>query len=284
MRMGRDGGVGRTGQIAILVNHLGNPFEASLVSKVETEVRERGYTLLLHTCRSDLEQELAAMLIDRIDGLVLLGQTLQDTTVAMLQERAIPIVSLLKPAWDHNGIEHVDLDWLQVMRKTIEYLQSRGHHRIGFMANGNPAHYHTHRLSAFIQAMKLCKAEFQHDYVISGGGTYLKAYDAMEQFLRSRDLAFTALVCANDLMAIGALAACRNNGVRVPGQLAIIGCEDILMSSETNPPLTTIQYARDTLAQGAVRLLFAKIDGGEADIPKADIPQVEGYLLIRSSG
>lgn len=269
----------RTRQVAILVHHLGNPFEASLVAHVEAYLAEHECSLLLHTYGHQTEEEILPRLVERIDGLLLLGQSLSDSTIALYAERQIPIVSILQPAWEKPEIASADLDWLRAMRKVVAYLQERGHTSIGFMTNGNPAHYHTRRFSAFIQAMQLCNGKFDHDHVISGGGTFLKAYDALEQYLRGRALTFTALVCANDLMAIGALAACRDCGVRVPEQLAVIGCEDILMSSETSPSLTTIQYARDTLARGAVDMLLAKLNGEEAS-PSV----VEGNLLIRSSG
>lgn len=233
--------------------------------------------MLLHTYRSGSANWLLSV-TDRIDGLLLLGQTLDDTIIHKYQELAIPIVSLLQPAWEKPGIPHADLNWLKVMRRTIEYLQSIGHQQIGFMANGDPAHYHTQRFSAFIQAMQICQVKLDHANVLNGGGTYLKAYDAIDKRLTARDLSCTALICANDLMAIGVLAACRNHGLRIPGELAVIGCEDILMSSETNPPLTTIQFAREELSRSAVAMLLAKLRGEESEVQDP-----EGYLVIRSS-
>jgi len=268
----------RTDQIAVLVNHLGNPFEASLVTFVESALAARGYSMLLHTYHQETSDNQLTALAARVDGLLLIGQTLPDQTIERYSELGVPIVSLLQPAWKKQGISYIDMNWIKAMRKTIEYLLSRGHQEIGFMTNGHPAHYHTQRFSAFIQAMQLCKGKFEHSNVLHGGGTYLRAFDAMEERLAEGALSFSALVCANDLMAIGVIAACRNHGVHIPSQLAIIGCEDILMSTETNPPLTTIQYSREAMSHAAVDLLFAKMNGEEVNLP-----EVEGFLLIRSS-
>lgn len=266
-----------THQIAVLANHLGNPFEASLISMVESQLAGHGYQMLLHTYQHGSGQWLADAM-DRIDGLLLLGQTLDDSITGRYREAGIPTVSLLHPTWEKADIPHVDLNWLKVMRRTIEYLQSLGHEQIGFMANGDPAHYHTHRYSAFIQAMQICQLKLDHASVLHGGGTYLKAYDAMEKKLLAGELSCTVLICANDLMAIGVLAACRNHGLRIPEQLAVIGCEDILMSSETNPPLTTIQFAREEMSRSAVALLLARLRGEEIEVTEP-----EGYLVIRGS-
>lgn len=267
--------------MAVLVSHLGNPFEASLVSYVESALQQHGYSMILQTYRQESEASALKLLAERVDGLLLMGQTLADQSYDYFRERGIPIVSLMRPAWEKQGVPSIDLNWMQAMRKLVEYLQSRGHLDIGYMTNGNPAHYHTHRFSSFIQAMQLCKKKFDHSNVLSGGGTYLKAYDAMEQRIVSGELNFSALVCANDLMAIGAIAACRNYGIDIPRQLAIIGCEDILMSSEVYPPLTTIQYDRDKLCRAAVDVLMAKIYGEETVTPA---PMPEGFLVVRASG
>lgn len=272
---------GRTNQVAVLVSHLGNPFEASLVSYVESALQQRGYSMILQTYRQESGENSLRPLAERVDGLLLMGQTLSDPTLEHFRQQGIPIVSLMHPAWEKHGIPSVDLNWLQAMRKTIEYLQSRGHLEIGYMTNGDPAHYHTHRFSAFIRAMQMCKGRFDHSNVLNGGGTYLKAYDAMEQRIVGGELTFSALICANDLMAIGAIAACRNYGVDIPRRLAIIGCEDILMSSEVFPPLTTIQYDRDKLSRAAVDLLMARICGERTDPPA---PMLEGFLVVRASG
>jgi DNA-binding LacI/PurR family transcriptional regulator len=271
----------RTNQVAVLVSHLGNPFEASLVSHVEAALHTQGYSMILHTYRQEAEESAVQMLAERVDGLLLMGQTLTDRSVDDLRQRGIPLVSLLRPAWEKQGIPSVDLNWLQAMRRTIEYLMSRGHLDIGYMTNGNPAHYHTHRFSMFIQAMQLSNRKFDHANVLNGGGTYLKAYDAMERRIMSGELSFSVLVCANDLMAIGAIAACRHYGIEIPRQLAVVGCEDILMSSEVYPPLTTIQVEREKLSRAAVDMLLAKIRGEEIASPA---PTIEGFLVVRASG
>jgi|HigsolmetaAR204D_1030405.scaffolds.fasta_scaffold00008_16 DNA-binding LacI/PurR family transcriptional regulator len=270
----------KTNQIAVLVNHLGNPFEASLVTHVETLLAERGYSMLLHTYHQELSEQRLMAMAGAIDGLMLIGQTLPDTLLAEYGRLGIPVVSLLQPAWRMHGVPYVDMNWTKAMRIIVEYLQQKGHERIGFMTHGHPAHYHTQRFSAFIQAVKVCQGKFDHADVLHGGGTYLKAFDAMERRIVNGGITFTALVCANDLMAIGAMAACRHHFIRVPEQLAIIGCEDILMSSETNPPLTTIQYSRETLCRAAADKLFGLLNGGE----ETEVQEIESFLLVRSSG
>lgn len=265
-------------QLAVLVNHLGNPFEAGVVSRIETAALARDYFVFVQTYRQETEEQLQSLLMGRVDGIILLGQTLMDATIEHFRNLNVPIVSITKPVWERRGIPYIDMNWMLEMRKAIRHLQERGHDRIGFMTNGNPAHHHTERFQAFLQAMQVCATRFDHANVINGGGTYLSAYSAMEERLRTGQLSFTAMLCANDLMAIGAIAACRDHGIAIPQSLAIIGGEDILMSSETNPPLTTIQFPREEIGRQAVQMLFEQMDGQEGGHCI-----IEGELLVRSS-
>jgi DNA-binding LacI/PurR family transcriptional regulator len=89
---------------------------------------------------------------------------------------------------------------------------------------------------------------------------------------------FTAIVAANDLMAVGCLAACRKSGIVVPHQLAIAGCEDILMSSQVSPALTAISYPRMEIGLAATELLLSLIDGDNRKTPR-----LEGKLSVRAS-
>jgi DNA-binding LacI/PurR family transcriptional regulator len=117
---------------------------------------------------------------------------------------------------------------------------------------------------------------------LDGRGRFEPAYAALTQRLESSGnrLPFSALICANDLMAAGCLAACRDRGAAVPGQLAVAGCEDILMSSQTNPPLTALRYPRPEAAEAAARLLIASM---EAMQPFPAPPLLKAELVARGS-
>jgi DNA-binding LacI/PurR family transcriptional regulator len=97
----------------------------------------------------------------------------------------------------------------------------------------------------------------EHDVFYAEGGLQ-SAYDTIKPSLPTPDR-YTAIVSANDLMAAGIVAACRDQGVHIPNELAVAGSEDILMSSQTAPPMTVIHYPREKVGEIAMEVMLAKM-------------------------
>jgi DNA-binding LacI/PurR family transcriptional regulator len=255
----------RSRQIAVLVHFLGNPFEAGLLLHIEAAAKEHGYFVFFQTYDETQEEQLKELFMGRVDGILLLGQCLSHETAQYFVSKQVPIVSVTQSATDHPQLYGVDIDWVEAMRKLIRHLHAQGHERIGFMADGNPRHHYELRYEAFIHALKLEGLGFDSQTCrLEGLGRFESARKELLQILQSADTAlpFSALIAANDLMAAGCLAACREANVAVPGTLALAGCEDILMSSQTSPSLTTIAYPRPQAAKEATRLLLSLIEEG----------------------
>lgn len=262
-------------QLAVLVNQLGNPFEAELLLQLEEAARKAGYFVFFQTYRQELEEELKTLFMGRVDGVILMGQSLMDTTVSHFRNLNIPMLSVTKPVWERKELPYIDVQWAAEMRKAIKHLQS--HSNIGFMSNGNLAHHHTQRFQGFLQALQFENKLFRQENILYGGSSFDSAYQVMRDRI-SAGLSFSALLCANDLMAVGVLAACKNAGVRVPEELAVAGCENILMTAQTFPSLTTIHFPREQIAEHAVAMLLQLMSGS-----KVTPRYVEGELIVRNS-
>jgi DNA-binding LacI/PurR family transcriptional regulator len=273
-------------QIAVLVRFLGNPFEAGILLAVEAAAKAGGYFVFFQTYEEDQEEQLKELFMGRVDGILLLGQFLGEATIDYFTSQGIPVVSITRPYADiqkpNANLQWIDLDWLVAMRELVRHLRSLGHKRIAFMADKPGLHHYEWRFQAFIEAMKSEGLPFYREDRLNGSGRFEPAYTELAQWLSGsgkKSLPFTALVCANDLMAAGCLAACREWGAAVPGQLAIAGCEDILMSSQTNPPLTAISYPRPQAAEAATRLLIAEME----ERPLKERPIIMAELAVRGS-
>lgn len=254
----------KTNQLAILTNYFGDPFESGVLLHLESAARRHGYTMFFQPYIEEQEEQLKSQFMGRIDGLILLGQSLKKSTVDHFRNNHIPMLSVTTPIEGHDDVPVIDMDWEQAYAELIRHLKAQGHRHIAYMSNGNGRHHHEHRLHSFVRAMKSEKCHVEPDFLFAGGEGRLEAtHLLMRQRLAelSPDLPFTAIVCANDLMATGVLAACREVGTDVPGRLAIAGSEDILMSSHTYPPLTTIQYPRRRLGNAAVPMLLKQMEG-----------------------
>jgi DNA-binding LacI/PurR family transcriptional regulator len=267
-------------QIAVLINYLGNPFEAGLLISIEQHAKDRGYFVFFQTYKQEEEDQLKSLFMGRVDGILLLGQALKPQVVEHFQTLDMPIVSVMKPTGSDldASVPYMDLDWEAEMSKLVRHLQQQGHTRIGFMGSGEAGQHYEVRMQAFIHALRETGCTWYSEDLLDGGGRFEPAERVLHAELIRQSIGFTALVCANDLMAAGCLAACRKAGAQVPKQLAVAGCEDILMSSQTDPPLTAIHYPRPQIGEAAMRLLLDTIEGNTAETPL-----FSGELVVRRS-
>lgn len=263
-------------QIAVLIHYLGNPFEAGLLLHIENEAKRHGYFVFVQTFEPDREEELRRLLIGRVDGVLLLGQSLDEASLDDFAALGIPVVSAMQPASPQAQVPFVDVDWTAGMRELIAHLRAQGHRRIAFMSAEDPQHHYAVRYDAFGCALR--EAGLTEVTPLSGGGRFEQARLALLAAF-SDGVDYTAVVCANDLMAAGCLAACRERGAAVPQRLAIAGCEDILMSSQTWPPLTALQYPRQPAGVAAMQLLLRRMNGEAA----AEALRLPCPLVVRAS-
>ncbi|RKN84865.1 LacI family DNA-binding transcriptional regulator [Paenibacillus ginsengarvi] len=252
----------KTNQLTVFVNYLGDAFEAGILNHLEMESRMFGYFVNFQTYHPEREEELRHFMAGRIDGVFLLGQSLRPETLETLHKAGIPVISVMKPVEPGPVTAFVDIDWTASLQKTIRHLKSEGHLRIGLMANLSETHAHRTRTLAFRQAMKAEGLPFGETDILSGGGRLEAAKAAMLDYIRIGRLGeHTAFVAASDLMAIGMLTACRESGIAVPDRLAIAGCENVLMTLQTTPTITVLDYPRPEASVAAVRLMVEAIRG-----------------------
>lgn len=272
-------------QLAVLVNDLGNPFESGILLRIEKEARLHGYTVFFQPYLKDSEEQLKSQFMGMVDGILLLGQSLKETTMEHFRKMNIPILSITTPVSRSLQVPVIDLDWSREFVRIIRHLKEEGHRSIAFMSSGNIQHHYEHRFHAFRQAMKGEQCHFESDFLLNGEGRLEQTHRTMKEKLSQwlPALPFTAIVCANDLMAAGVLAACHDMGVEVPDRLAIVGCEDILMSSHTYPKLTALHYPREQLGIAAVGMLLKLMRGEPVDDLMLEASLLERGSTLRSN-
>lgn len=262
----------KSGQLAVLTNFIGNPFEAGILLHLEEAARQRGYMIAYRSYDADREPELLAQLAGRVDGIVLLGQSLAEGTLASFRKKAIPVVSVMTPGRTSANVHMIDVDWTAAYRQVVAELIRLGHRHLAYMGPGDLSAPLYPRMQAFAAAVEEAPpdAALRCEWLEDGG----RYESAREHLLELPDEPpFTALVTANDLTAIGAISACRERGWAVPGRLSIVSSENILMVGETHPPIAALDYPREEAAHRAMELLVRLIEepaedreaaGGEA--------------------
>lgn len=268
----------KTNQFAVLVNFLGNSFEAGILLHLEARAREHGYAIVFQTYSPDTEDEFVRFTAGRADGVILLGQRLKPESLSQLRRLNLPVVSVMKPAGGEPHIPYVDIDWANEMRKLVRHLADKGHTRIGFIGVHDPNHYLRVREEAFRQALAEEGLPLPQE-TLNGEGRLESTFRSMQRYLASSERrTYSAIVAASDLMAVGLLSAAREANMPVPHELAIAGCENILMASQTTPGVTAIDYPRERAASAAIELIVRQMDTRAAS--SVTLP---ADLAIRSS-
>jgi LacI family transcriptional regulator len=270
----------RTGTIGLIVPDIGNPFFAEVVRGVEDTARIHGFTVLL--CNTDQmpERELSAFLAieDKwVDGIILCASRLPDDQLTTLAKRRQGVVLVSHEPVD-GVVGSVRADDECGTIEATRHLLARGRKRITFLAGKPGGPSHRARLRGFqgaVNGADLEPSDPRTKFCIS---TPAGGYQAAREVLRERpDL--EALLCFNDLVAIGALRACIEAGVRVPEDVHVVGFDDNVLASMVQPQLTTVRRPKHEIGSRAMELLIAHLNGVEH--PRDVVLPAE--LVVRAS-
>jgi len=178
------------------------------------------------------------------------------------------------------GISVLKVDYHHGIRQGVQHLAALGHRSISFVSGPMKLHSAQSRVAAFLQSLKECGIAPNPDSVIEGSHTMEGGVTAMEKILEAK-LRPTAVMCSNDMTAIGVLHKLYRAGLRVPDDFSVIGFDDIHIAEVTIPPLTTIQMSRFELARAAVTALRAHVE--ESDSAQKREFRIQTNLVVRES-
>ena len=233
-----------------------DPFFPSFIAGVESELAQRGYALVLQVVRDDPHAEGDAYRRlsqeHRVDGVFLTDLHQQDRRIPLVQELELPAIAIGAPS-PPASIVSVGVDDRIGVCEAVVHLLSLGHKRIAFVG-GTPGYVHSaSRLEAWRQALEQAGVEpgptDAGDFTAAGGAA------ATARLLAGANPP-TAIVYANDLMAIAGMSVAAQRGIEVPGGLSVVGFDDVPIAAHLNPPLTTVR--QDVMSWGrasAVALL-----------------------------
>jgi LacI family transcriptional regulator len=274
---------GRTQTLGVLVPDIANPFFSGLVHAAEAAAAARGYTVVFST--AELEPALEARAVEvlhdkRVDALLYLGGTDRENKALRALARAgTPVVALDEalPTIPRTA-SLVTVDNEEGGRLAAHHLLELGHTELAAVTGPSGLPTSRARLKGLADGAGERKPHrrrirYAEAYTIEGGRA--AAHDLLE-----REPEITALFCANDLMALGALEAARGLGRRVPEDLSILGFDDIFVSALVSPPLTTIRQPLARLGKEAAELAIDLIDGNVTG-PERRVLPIE--LVVRES-
>jgi DNA-binding LacI/PurR family transcriptional regulator len=274
---------GRSRILGIIVENITNPFFPELIQSFEEIAVAHGYEILVSSTNGDpavLTNCVRRMLERKVEGVAVLSFGAEEPVLDQLVHRDIPMV-LAEFRLDDPKVSTILLDYSTGIRAAIKHLIDLGHSRIGFLAGPHKLHSAITRENDFRAAMQDAGLSIQKKCVIECDHT-LKGGVAGFGQLQALASCPTAILCSNDMTAIGVLRAAYMAGLRVPDDVSVIGLDDIDFAEFTLPPLTTIRLSRADLARAAFEALRQQAE--ESGNPKLQREfLVSTSLVVRGS-
>lgn len=277
---------GRSGLIALSVPEIDAPYFAELASHIVDAAEQRGWTVLIDKTggeRSHEQLAVAGIRSDLIDGAIASPLSITTADITAIKDNH-PLV-LLGEKLMRCGVDHVAVDSIAAAREMTEHLIAAGGTRIaaiGMRAEDDSESTSALRIQGFLKAMAAAGRPVQEHLIATVHGYHRPdGYTAMRQLLALSDPP-DAVFCFNDLLALGAIRAIHDAGLRVPEDVLVTGFDDIEEARFSTPRLTTIAPDKGALAEAAVELLARQIAG----LPPETKPQevlIPYRLIVRQS-
>ncbi len=268
----------KTFTIGVLVPELSDSYAMQVLSGVEEHLIEEGYFYLTasHRRKPDLIEEYPRLFMDRsVEGFIFIDTALEKTPGVL---PAVIVAGHRKI----EGVTNVVLDQKRAAELALRHLYQLGHRRIAFMRGGSHSSDADDRWKCLMAVARDLKLEVPPELVVQlklRVSTPELGYEPAIELIH-RGAEFTALLCYNDVAAIGAIRALMNHGVHVPTDVSVVGFDDIQSAAYHNPSLTTIRQPLYNMGITAARILLQRI-GGHATFP--DFVPIQPDLIIRES-
>ncbi len=264
--------------VAIVFPDLAGPYYAQVIAGFESGVVRQGSSVMvLATHGRSSSEQMARDLAARVDGLVIMDQTIPDETVEEVAAAGVPVILLARPALP--GLATVRSENFAAAISLTRHLFSHGLRRVHFL--GDPARSPDvrERWSGFVQA------HASEDLPLPAEPTRCPGFEPEHGYRAALGLFQTAddidaIFCANDELASGVYRAAAETGRRIPDDVAVTGWDDVTLAAHLSPPLTTVRQPMRELGATAARMLFEQIEGRDI----ADTVLATDVVLRESCG
>lgn len=274
---------GRSHTLGLIVSEITNPFFPELVQEFENLAVARGYEVLIGSTNYEparTESLIRRVLQRNVDGVAVMTFGVEEDLVQKLVEREFPLV-FVDAGPDLPNIRVIKVNYGEGIRQGVQHLAALGHRRIAFISGPLAQRSPTVRRDAFLKSMAELGLTVPQEHMVEGNHTMEGGFSAMERLIALDELP-TAVMCSNDMTAIGVLHALYRTPYKVPADISVVGFDDIHLAQFMLPPLTTVEMSCRALAAAAVEALCAGIERDHVKASKKEwlIPT---RLVVRQS-
>ncbi len=268
---------GKSRIFGLIVSEITNPFFPEIVHVFEETAVQHNYEILLTSTVHDTERMKSAvrrMLEHRVEGVAVMTFGMEDSLLNDLKFRKVPLVFVdVGPQRPH--VSNILINYLHGIRQAVQHLAALRHERIGFITGPLTLNSALARRDAFIQSMKEIGMPVDPELIVEGNHTLEGGEKAFEKLL-ALDSRPTAVLCSNDMTAMGVMRKSYAEGIIIPRDLSVIGFDNIRISQYMSPPLTTIEMSQREIARLAFQALLEDVQR------KTPNPKGTEYVLMTS--
>lgn len=271
--------------LGVIVHRVEDPFLTEVLHGIEDTLHATGYSLFLAASHHDPEREkevMQAMSERRVDGIIISSSHINLKSLRQLDHYGIPSVLINNHAMWEPDTYCVYHDEVYAMNQLLQHVIDLGHERIAYLSYSHGGRTDHKRQQGYEESLRQAGLILPAEYVssceneIPEGGA-----QGMRKLLDLKEIP-TAVVCYNDMMAIGAIQAIHKAGLRVPDDISVTGFDDINLAKYITPPLTTFHQPRYELGQHAAAMMLHALSE-ETTSAQPQISILRGELIIRQS-
>ncbi len=237
------------------------PFFPAIIDGVEREAKTGGYETVFCTLdkeSSDYDTQVSAILKDPTAAILLLGTEMTEEDYAPYKQSICPLV-LLDGWCDSHQFDSILINNTDSVFYAVEHLINKGHKRIGYLKGKFRIKNFAYRAAGLMQALDSHKIPLLQQDVVTLLSTMEGAYRDMRIWLKTAESLPTAFFADNDVIALGAIRALKEAGIKIPEDVSVIGFDNLMLGEVSSPRLTTIHVYKQEMGQLAVRRLIENI-------------------------
>ncbi|KXZ39715.1 transcriptional regulator, LacI family [Alkalithermobacter thermoalcaliphilus JW-YL-7 = DSM 7308] len=272
----------KTKTIGLIIPDIVNPFFPELARGAEDKANKEGYNLIICNTDEDIQKEdrYVAMLVEKmVDGIIFTASSQRVDDFKLLKNANIPIVLVDRDVKGSHISSKITVDNFMGAYEGTKHLIEQGYKKIIFITGSLKNKTSLDRLNGYKKALDEHNIKFSYENVIEGSYKSEWGYNAVN-FILKQNKNFDALFCGNDLIAIGAIKALKENDIKIPQDVGVLGFDDIYISRIIDPQLTTIKQPIYEMGYKSVQTL---IDILEKKSKKVKDIVLVPKLVIRSS-
>jgi LacI family transcriptional regulator len=275
---------GKSRIFGLVVSEITNPFFPEIVQTFEELAVQNNYEILLTSTVHDskrMKSSVRRMIERRVDGVAILTFGMEESLLDDLRLRKVPLV-FVDVGPDVPHVSNIKVDYQNGIRQAVQHLAALRHVNIAFVSG--PAHLRSAlaRKEAFCQSMSEIGLEVPREMVVAGDHTLEGGMRALGELMRLHKPP-TAVVCSNDMTAIGVMRQAYDLAIIVPRDLSVVGFDNIHLSEFITPPLTTVQMSQTELARIAFQALMNDVAEDSAGGGRKEYPLTTHLILRRST-